>query len=165
MKNLTWQNPEQLFVAQELINKVKSKCCGIKDKQNQDKINAIVEIVKLLNYFEDAISLTSSSIDTTKKASIIQNNENYKRDKKKLHRLDSLVCVYTPNFYDKVRIITRNHGTYRLAQSNLIANEANKELEDMALNEVIQITQKCSENISELRYDLRDLCEKLLDFN
>ena len=33
MKNLTWQNPEQLFVAQELINKVKSKCCGIKDKK------------------------------------------------------------------------------------------------------------------------------------
>ena len=31
MKNLTRQNPEQLFVAQELINKVKSKCCGIKD--------------------------------------------------------------------------------------------------------------------------------------
>ena len=30
MKNPTWQNPEQLFVAQELINKVKSKCCGIK---------------------------------------------------------------------------------------------------------------------------------------
>ena len=33
MKNLTWQNPEQLFVAQELINKVKSKCCGIKDEK------------------------------------------------------------------------------------------------------------------------------------
>ena len=32
MKNLTRQNPEQLFVAQELINKVKSKCCGIKVK-------------------------------------------------------------------------------------------------------------------------------------
>ena len=41
MKNLTWQNLEllgfaachkqELFVAQELINKVKSKCCGIKD--------------------------------------------------------------------------------------------------------------------------------------
>ena len=30
---LTWQNPEQLFVAQELINKVKSKCCGIKEQQ------------------------------------------------------------------------------------------------------------------------------------
>ena len=29
-RNKTWQNPEQLFVAQELINKVKSKCCGIK---------------------------------------------------------------------------------------------------------------------------------------
>ena len=34
MKNLTWQNPEQLFVAQELINKVKSKCCGIKVNDN-----------------------------------------------------------------------------------------------------------------------------------
>ena len=33
MKNLTWQNPEQLFVAQELINKVKSKCCGIKGEK------------------------------------------------------------------------------------------------------------------------------------
>ena len=31
MKNLTRQNPRQLIVAQELINKVKSKCCGIKD--------------------------------------------------------------------------------------------------------------------------------------
>jgi len=32
VKILTWQNPGQLFVAQELINKVKSKCCGIKEK-------------------------------------------------------------------------------------------------------------------------------------
>jgi len=30
VKNLTWQNPEQLFVAQVLIKKVKLKCCGIK---------------------------------------------------------------------------------------------------------------------------------------
>ena len=31
MKNLTWQNPGQLFVAQELIKIVKLKCCGIKE--------------------------------------------------------------------------------------------------------------------------------------
>mgnify|MGYP000720982281 FL=1 len=36
MKFLTWQNPEQLFVAQELINKVKSKCCGIKENIFRD---------------------------------------------------------------------------------------------------------------------------------
>ena len=42
MKNLTWQNPEQLFVAQELINKVKSKCCGIKDNNvNLSDLEAI----------------------------------------------------------------------------------------------------------------------------
>ena len=50
MKNLTWQNPEQLFVAQELINKVKSKCCGIKvyekrwDEARENAENARKEI-------------------------------------------------------------------------------------------------------------------------
>ena len=38
MKNLTWKNPEQLFVAQVLINKVKSKCCGIKVYQIWEKM-------------------------------------------------------------------------------------------------------------------------------
>ena len=42
MKNLTWQNPEQLFVAQELINKVKSKCCGIKENINSYAVNGAV---------------------------------------------------------------------------------------------------------------------------
>ena len=56
MKNLTWQNPEQLFVAQELINKVKSKCCGIKvsgkapasteQQQNKRKISGRVTDIK-----------------------------------------------------------------------------------------------------------------------
>ena len=30
VKNVKWQNPEQLFVAEVLINKVNSKYCGIK---------------------------------------------------------------------------------------------------------------------------------------
>ena len=37
----TWQNPEQLFVAQELINKVKSKCCGIKGDNINGKIQQL----------------------------------------------------------------------------------------------------------------------------
>ena len=56
MKNLTWQNPEQLFVAQELINKVKSKCCGIKvynksvnNKTNNYQYNNNPHIKKTLN--------------------------------------------------------------------------------------------------------------------
>ena len=59
MKNLTWQNPEQLFVAQELINKVKSKCCGIKvfDKTTQKTVfaSAINEYLKkeCINIFRD----------------------------------------------------------------------------------------------------------------
>ncbi|WP_418173447.1 hypothetical protein [Alistipes putredinis] len=35
MKNLTWQNPGQLFVAQELIKIVKLKCCGIKEEEEK----------------------------------------------------------------------------------------------------------------------------------
>ena len=46
MKNLTWQNPEQLFVAQVLINKVKSKCCGIKVyKDFQTFLRKLLEVV------------------------------------------------------------------------------------------------------------------------
>ena len=50
MKNLTWQNPEQLFVAQELINKVKSKCCGIKST-----VTAKDEWLHSFYYFNDEI--------------------------------------------------------------------------------------------------------------
>jgi len=39
VKNLTWQNPGQLFVAQELIKIVKLKCCGIKDKESISHFN------------------------------------------------------------------------------------------------------------------------------
>ena len=46
MKNLTWQNPEQLFVAQELINKVKSKCCGIKVKEKDAAAREFEETLK-----------------------------------------------------------------------------------------------------------------------
>ena len=49
MKNLTWQNPAQLFVAQELINKVKSKCCGIKVIEIGYNAIKILENQKLAN--------------------------------------------------------------------------------------------------------------------
>ena len=54
MKNLTWQNPEQLFVAQELINKVKSKCCGIKGEKTGNGIG--------VNYFYIIIQLATAYI-------------------------------------------------------------------------------------------------------
>jgi hypothetical protein len=49
VKNLTWQNPEQLFVAQELINKVKSKCCGIKDTYENFKKKNLIHKYKVSN--------------------------------------------------------------------------------------------------------------------
>jgi len=61
VKNLTWQNPEQLFVAQELINKVKSKCCGIKG----DNINGKIQQLELKFYTiwaGQAVSLITSAI-------------------------------------------------------------------------------------------------------
>ena len=60
MKNLTWQNPEQLFVAQELINKVKSKCCGIKDKIKitvEDEIIAAEEQAEVSQKVDEILSI------------------------------------------------------------------------------------------------------------
>ena len=57
MKNLTWQNPEQLFVAQELINKVKSKCCGIKVTVEPLALNRVEEILPMV---KDDTPLTDS---------------------------------------------------------------------------------------------------------
>ena len=66
MKNLTWQNPEQLFVAQELINKVKSKCCGIKDKKkiillSNDKFEQNKR--RLLNLLDNDISFYPLNVE------------------------------------------------------------------------------------------------------
>ena len=60
MKNLTWQNPEQLFVAQELINKVKSKCCGIKD-----------DMAKVILPYILSLMLSLSATAQTKRALVI----------------------------------------------------------------------------------------------
>ena len=54
MKNLTWQNPEQLFVAQVLINKVKSKCCGIKVINNCAISSFFVMMIVLFGEAESA---------------------------------------------------------------------------------------------------------------
>ena len=58
MKNLTWQNPGQLFVAQELIKIVKLKCCGIKEyikeKTKEKKIEEGIQSLKTDYYAGDA---------------------------------------------------------------------------------------------------------------
>ena len=66
MKNLTWQNPEQLFVAQVLINKVKSKCCGIKVQKNI--INAglyIPDNKEIYNTFLEKKDEIEKALDST----------------------------------------------------------------------------------------------------
>ena len=55
MKNLTWQNPEQLFVAQELINKVKSKCCGIKVNNAGKELFEVYKIDNGPDYVSDGL--------------------------------------------------------------------------------------------------------------
>ena len=66
MKFLTWQSPEQLFVAQELINKVKSKWCGIKGKQNSMKqiITVILLFVAIIaNAQNDTLHIATDKRD------------------------------------------------------------------------------------------------------
>ena len=49
MKNLTRQNPRQLIVAQELINKVKSKCCGIKVYKDEEAMTLKFDPINLID--------------------------------------------------------------------------------------------------------------------
>ena len=65
MKNLTWQNPEQLFVAQVLINKVKSKCCGIKDTDNYltNEVQSIDKPELIKDIFELSLSVEKDLFD------------------------------------------------------------------------------------------------------
>ena len=65
MKNLTWQNPEQLFVAQELINKVKSKCCGIKAKKEIEE-SIVLEVFTDTNDESESLRIICNlKIDVT----------------------------------------------------------------------------------------------------
>ena len=80
MKNLTWQNPEQLFVAQELINKVKSKCCGIKVfiEVVKSKIHRVTVTEANLNYIGsitvDEDLLDAANLIANEKVAIVNNN-------------------------------------------------------------------------------------------
>jgi len=59
VKNLTWQNPEQYFVTQELKKEVKLKCCGIKvlslHTEDNNQMNKVV-----YNLFSNALKFTPS---------------------------------------------------------------------------------------------------------
>ncbi|EXZ27865.1 hypothetical protein M135_3333 [Bacteroides fragilis str. S36L5] len=74
MKNLTWQNPEQLFVAQELINKVKSKCCGIKVDEVSSKVlitfNNEINAQNAMKQITDNLSTTINHILTISQQNI-----------------------------------------------------------------------------------------------
>ena len=63
MKNLTWQNPGQLFVAQELIKIVKLKCCGIKVLENIKACDLSQVIVCSYGAVNNAMEGTTGSID------------------------------------------------------------------------------------------------------
>ena len=84
MKNLTWQNPEQLFVAQELINKVKSKCCGIKAYYIHDREKSQDLVLDIFTYIWE--NRQNFEIKLTLKAYLFQAARNksftYIRDKK-----------------------------------------------------------------------------------
>ena len=67
MKILTWQNPGQLFVAQELINKVKSKCCGIKgyEKAEVSTEGNLTDEEKGQLRFKDGVTQTRVMVKAT----------------------------------------------------------------------------------------------------
>ena len=66
MKNLTWQNPGQYFVSQELKKKVKLKCCGIwvikKPKRLREKDLITKKEKKMKSLLDRIIELGANSV-------------------------------------------------------------------------------------------------------
>lgn len=133
-------------------------------KSNKERIKAITEIIELLSYFEHAISLTSGYIDTIKEISLNQHHDAYRKELKKLHRLNSLVCVYTPDYYNKMCAIEGNHNLYWGRQGALLGIDIKKNEKEYKeiLDTVVQVSHECSKNITNLIYDLRELSKRLL---
>lgn len=133
-------------------------------KSNKERIKAITEIIELLSYFEHAISLTSSYMDTIKEISLSQHHDAYREERKKLHRLISLVCVYTPDCYNKICTMEGNHNLYWGRQGALLGIDIKKNEKEYVeiLDTVVQVSHECSKNITDLIYDLRELSKRLL---
>ena len=105
MKNLTWQNPEQLFVAQVLINKVKSKCCGIK-----------------VYYFLIELNLRFSVLTTKyfSKLFHFSNNLKYKQYKKK--QIKPPIRIIAMKLIAEVKNCKANNDTKVSMISNAVIN-------------------------------------------
>ena len=111
MKFLTWQNPEQLFVAQELINKVKSKCCGI--KVIEFKANAESGCHKTISKrYDKAIEQLQTTINIFNQHYSVQNT-----DVTTLRNVEAYICFRQgyPKFTSmqmnyKAKFTQQNHG-------------------------------------------------------
>ena len=77
MKNLTWQNPGQLFVAQVLIKKVKLKCCGIKGFKIEDSQPLMLNNSQVVNPF-NKYTLALKPLTAKKKKTEDDMNEIYR---------------------------------------------------------------------------------------
>ena len=94
MKNLTWQNPEQLFVAQELINKVKSKCCGIKDSNELHFIDK-KRIHRAVEQLVESLELAAGSTTGFNLYAVVESyftDLNKRREINRLLNLEQNIC-------------------------------------------------------------------------
>ena len=108
MKNLTWQNPEQLFVAQELINKVKSKCCGIKENGDTPVLFKRKDIITFFRSIDSFFGKPTGSEDV--KDIIVDGKINNITDKTLLQKLKPLLNTDTPHTLEAIKVTQQFYG-------------------------------------------------------
>lgn len=107
MKNLTRQNPRQLIVAQELINKVKSKCCGIKAYKKLYNVILRAEKGETYNSIKNRYSLGFlEETDLGSKMEIEFQTDSFEILSKQLIEYGSGIEIVQP---DELKCITRKH--------------------------------------------------------
>ena len=153
MKNLTWQNPEQLFVAQELINKVKSKCCGIKEELITG-MDAFVEASKKFGEITGSLD----QFERARRLMLIAAQEaiNIQRDYNESLQIPKQVAADINSILNRIANFEKNIEGLgaNIAQTQLVGSKLVEQIRENIV--AIQDKQKVAEYMAEITNEKLD---------
>lgn len=126
-------------------------------------MKTVEEIYQLLSYFEHAISLTKSVIDSSKKLKPEEFDMKYEKELEKLILLKSIVVARFPDYYDNVIKIEGLHNCYWGYQRSLLLPDVNDNIKNYSSKQekIIETANKTSKEIDDLMFKLIKYSKKV----
>jgi hypothetical protein len=126
-------------------------------------MKTVEEIHQLLSYFEHAISLTKSVIDSSKKLKSEEFDAKYENELEKLIQLKSIVVSRFPDYYDDVLKIGSLHNHYWGYQRGLLKIDVKENMKGYSSmqEKIIETANKTGKEIDNLIFKLKKYSEKV----